>query len=84
MRRGREPALIERFLHNPLSAPQRDLLLRVLEPAPPGRGGGLDVLVAALSGDEYVEGVSLVVHKAWTWPTATPSSCSSRWRSASS
>ncbi len=64
MRRGANQQLIERFLHNPLSAPQRELLLRVLEQARPVEAAGLDVLVAALSGDEYVEGVSLVVHKA--------------------
>ncbi|MGZ4199429.1 MAG: DHH family phosphoesterase, partial [Thermoleophilia bacterium] len=64
MRRGANQQVIERFLHNPLSAPQRELLLRVLEDARPVDAGGLDVLVAALAGDEYVEGVSLVVHKA--------------------
>ena len=36
----------------------------MLEQARPVEAAGLDVLVAALSGDEYVEGVSLVVHKA--------------------
>ncbi len=64
MRRGANQLVIERFLHNPLSAPQRELLLRALEAARPVAAGGLDVLVAALAGDEYVEGVSLVVHKA--------------------
>jgi tRNA nucleotidyltransferase (CCA-adding enzyme) len=64
MRRGANQLVIERFLHNPLSAPQRELLLRVLEGARPVDAGGLDVLVAALAGDQYVEGVSLVVHKA--------------------
>ena len=44
----------------------------MLERARPVEAGGLDVLVAALRGDEYVEGVSLVVAQgAWTWPTAT-------------
>jgi tRNA nucleotidyltransferase (CCA-adding enzyme) len=64
MRRGANQLVIERFLHNPLSLPQRELLLHVLEDARPVAAGGLDVLVAALRGDEYVEGVSLVVHKA--------------------
>ena len=64
MRRGANQLVIERFLHNPLSAPQRELLLRVLEGARPVEARGLDVLVAALTGAEYVEGVSLVVHKA--------------------
>jgi tRNA nucleotidyltransferase (CCA-adding enzyme) len=64
MRQGANQRVIERFLHNPLSAPQRELLLRVLERARPVAAGGLDVLVAALRGAEYIEGVSLVVHKA--------------------
>jgi tRNA nucleotidyltransferase (CCA-adding enzyme) len=64
MRRGANQQVIERFLHSPLSAIQRELLLRVLEEARPVEAGGLDVLVAALTGDQYVEGVSLVVHKA--------------------
>jgi len=64
MRQGANQQVIERFLHNPLSAPQRELLLRVLERARPVEAGGLDVLVVALAGDQYVEGVSLVVHKA--------------------
>jgi tRNA nucleotidyltransferase (CCA-adding enzyme) len=64
MRRGANQQVIERFLHSPLSATQRELLLRVLEEARPVEAGGLDVLVAALTGDQYVEGVSLVVHKA--------------------
>ncbi len=64
MRQGANQQVIERFLHNPLSAPQRELLLRVLERARPVAAGGLNVLVAAVSGEAYVEGVSLVVHKA--------------------
>jgi tRNA nucleotidyltransferase (CCA-adding enzyme) len=64
MRRGANQHVIEHFLHNPLSPEQRALLLRVLEHARPVEAGGLDVLVAALAGDAYVEGVSLVVHKA--------------------
>ena len=64
VRQGANQQVIERFLHNPLSAPQRELLLQVLERARPVEAGGLDVLVAALTGDQYVEGVSLVVHKA--------------------
>jgi len=64
MRRGANQQVVEHFLHNPLSPEQRDLLMRVLEKARAVEAGGLDVLVAALSGDVYVEGVSLVVHKA--------------------
>ena len=64
MRQGANQQVIERFLHNPLSAPQRELLLRVVERARPVAAGGLDVLVAAVAGEAYVEGVSLVVHKA--------------------
>ena len=65
MRQGANQQVIERFLHNPLSAPQRELLLRVLERARPVAAGGLDVLVAAVcAARAYVEGVSLVVHKA--------------------
>jgi len=64
MRQGANQQVVERFLHNPLSHEQRDLLLRMLDKARQAPAGGLDVLVVALSGDEYIEGVSLVVHKA--------------------
>jgi tRNA nucleotidyltransferase (CCA-adding enzyme) len=64
MRRGANQQLVERFLHNPLTGPQRDLLVSVLEEARPVQAGGFDVLVSAVSGDQYVEGISLVVHKA--------------------
>jgi tRNA nucleotidyltransferase (CCA-adding enzyme) len=64
LRRGANQRLVERFLHNPLTTAQRDLLVNVLERARPVTAGGLDVLVATTRGAEYVEGVSLVVHKA--------------------
>jgi tRNA nucleotidyltransferase (CCA-adding enzyme) len=64
MRRGANQQLIERFLHNPLSGVQRDLLVKVLEKARPVASAGFDVLVAAVRGADYVEGVSLVAHKA--------------------
>ena len=64
LRQGANQHLIERFLHNPLSASQRELLMGALERARPVACGGLDVLVAAIRGAAYVEGVSLVVHKA--------------------
>ena len=64
MRRGANQQLIERFLHNPLSGVQRGLLVKILEKSRPVESAGFDVLVAAVRGPEYVEGVSLVAHKA--------------------
>ena len=64
MRRGANQQLIERFLHNPLSGVQRALLVKILEKAAAVESAGFEVLVAAVRGPEYVEGVSLVVHKA--------------------
>ena len=62
MRQGADPALIERYLHSPLSAAQRDVLATALreceEVAVPGR----KVLVASVHQAEYVESVSVVAH----------------------
>jgi tRNA nucleotidyltransferase (CCA-adding enzyme) len=63
MRRGANQALIERYLHNPLTKPQRDLLRTVLDTVEAEEVAGLEVLVAAVQEAEYVEGVSVVAHK---------------------
>ncbi len=65
MRQGANQQLIERFLHNPLSgAAARPAARACSRRRGRSTAGGLDVLVAAVRGTEYVEGVSLVVHKA--------------------
>ena len=63
MRCGANQALIERYLHNPLTLPQRELLRRVLDTVEAEEIAGLDVLIAAVREPEYVEGVSVVAHK---------------------
>ncbi len=63
MRQGASPALIERYLHSPLSETQRDLLARALVAAEPAEAGGVNVMVAALEAPEYVEEVAVVAHR---------------------
>jgi tRNA nucleotidyltransferase (CCA-adding enzyme) len=63
MRQGASGALIERFLHSPLSDTQRDLLARALVAAEPVDAGGVTVMVAALVAPEYVEEVAVVAHR---------------------
>jgi len=63
MRQGASQTLIERYLHNPLTQQQRELLRRVLDTVESLSIAGLDVLVGAVAESEYVEGVSVVAHK---------------------
>lgn len=63
MRHGADPALIERWLTNALSSEQRSTLAAVLEGAEEHEVGGRRVLLAAVSRDAYVEGVSVVAHR---------------------
>jgi tRNA nucleotidyltransferase (CCA-adding enzyme) len=63
MQRGASAALIERFLHHPLSRDQRELLARSLQTATPVPGIGENVLIAALSWDRYVEEIAVIAHR---------------------
>lgn len=63
MRLGASQALIERYLHNPLTPDQRDLLLRVIDEVRTVRIHGHDVFVAALESEAYVDGLSVIAHK---------------------
>jgi tRNA nucleotidyltransferase (CCA-adding enzyme) len=63
LRRGANQSLVERYLHNPLTPQQRELLRRVLDEVESLSVAGLDVLVSAVREPEYVEGVSVVAHK---------------------
>ena len=63
MRQGASQTLIERYLHNPLTQQQRELLRHVLDTVESLSTAGLDVLIGAVTESEYVEGVSVVAHK---------------------
>jgi tRNA nucleotidyltransferase (CCA-adding enzyme) len=62
MRQGADAALIERYLHTPLSAAQRDVLARALHDCEEIVVPGRTVLVAIVHQAEYVESVSVVAH----------------------
>jgi tRNA nucleotidyltransferase (CCA-adding enzyme) len=62
MRHGARQDLVNEYLHAPLAPAERGLLqalLEALEPVEPGD----DVLLAAISWPEYVDGVSNLAHK---------------------
>lgn len=63
MRLGASQALIERYLHNPLTAEQRHVLLQVIDEVRVERIRGQDVHVVALRVDGYVDGLSVIAHK---------------------
>ncbi len=63
LRHGARQDLVSSFLHMPLSAAERDLLDALMDALEPVDAAGEEVLVAALSWPEYVEGVSNLAHK---------------------
>ena len=63
MRLGASQALIERYLHNPLTVEQRQVLLQVIDEVRVERIQGQDVHVVALRVDGYVDGLSVIAHK---------------------
>lgn len=63
MRLGASQALIERYLHNPLTVEQRQVLLQVVDEVRVERVRGQDVHVVALRVDGYVDGLSVIAHK---------------------
>ena len=63
MRQGASQALIERFLHHPLTSAQREVLahaLRAAESIPAGDG---TVMLAAVHLEDYVEEVAVIAHR---------------------
>src|SRR5437899_713795 len=63
LRHGAEQELLARFLHTPLGEAERELLATLLESLEAHQAAGVEVLVAAASAPEYVEGISNLAHK---------------------
>ena len=63
LRHGARQDLVSAYLHTPLTAGERDLLHRLMDELAPVDAAGEEVLVAAVSWPEYVEGVSNLAHK---------------------
>jgi tRNA nucleotidyltransferase (CCA-adding enzyme) len=63
LRHGAEQELLARFLHTPLGQAERDLLSTMLDSLEAHEAAGVEVLVAAASAPEYVEGISNLAHK---------------------
>jgi tRNA nucleotidyltransferase (CCA-adding enzyme) len=63
LRHGGRQDLVSAYLHTPLAAGERDLLHHLMEALEPVDSGGEEVLLAAVSWPEYVEGVSNLAHK---------------------
>jgi tRNA nucleotidyltransferase (CCA-adding enzyme) len=63
LRHGAEQELLARFLHTPLGEVERELLATLLESLEAHQAAGVEVLVAAASAPEYVEGISNLAHK---------------------
>src|SRR5215208_2448286 len=62
-RHGAVQDVLARFLHVPLTEKERDLLHELIESLEPVRVEGLELLVAAVTWPEYVDGVSNLAHK---------------------
>ena len=62
-RHGARQDLVNEYLHAPLSPTERGLLQRLLDALEPVASPGDDVLLAAVSWPEYVDGVSNLAHK---------------------
>jgi tRNA nucleotidyltransferase (CCA-adding enzyme) len=63
LRHGASQELLAQFLHTPLLDNERRLLNALLDSLEPLRIAGVEVLVAAVSWPEYVDGVSNLAHK---------------------
>ncbi len=63
LRHGAEQELLARFLHTPLGEAERELLATLLDSLEAHQAAGVEVLVAAASAPEYVEGISNLAHK---------------------
>jgi tRNA nucleotidyltransferase (CCA-adding enzyme) len=63
LRHGARQSVIAAYLRTPLAAAERDLLHHLMERLEPVDVGGDEVLLAAVSWAEYVDGVSNLAHK---------------------
>ncbi|MEK7817108.1 MAG: CBS domain-containing protein, partial [Actinomycetota bacterium] len=63
MRLGASQSLIVKYLHNPLSEDQRELLLKLVDELVPATVGDVDVFIAAARSPRYIDGLSVVAHK---------------------
>jgi len=63
MRHGASQEMVAQYLHTPLAERERALLDALMAALEPHEAGGYEVLVAALSWPEYVDGVSNLAHK---------------------
>src|SRR5660397_244622 len=63
MRLGASHSLIEKYLHNPLTPQQKELMLRVVDSVRVEDVRGQVVHVAAIETSEYVDGLSIIAHK---------------------
>jgi tRNA nucleotidyltransferase (CCA-adding enzyme) len=63
LRHGARQDVVAQYLHTPLGASERALFDALLAKLETHEAGGFEVLVAALSWPEYVDGVSNLAHK---------------------
>jgi tRNA nucleotidyltransferase (CCA-adding enzyme) len=63
MRLGADQGMIGKYLHNPLSEEQRDLMLLLIDELEPTMVGDVEVFIAAVISPRYVDGLSVVAHK---------------------
>lgn len=63
MRLGASQALIERYLHSPLTSEQRAVLMRMVDEVKVERVRGIDVHTLVLELRTYVDGLSVLAHK---------------------
>ncbi len=63
LRHGARQDLLGEYLHLPLAAPERDLLHALSDALEPVQAAGDEVLVAAVSWPQYVDGISNLAHK---------------------
>lgn len=63
LRHGASQEMIAQYLHTPLADRERALLDALVAALEPHEAGGFEVLVAAVSWPEYVEGISNLAHK---------------------
>src|SRR5680860_623493 len=63
LRLGASQALIEYYLHNPLTLEQREILLRMVDEVRVERVRGMEIHVVAMSNPLYVDGLSVIAHK---------------------
>ncbi|MHB0866629.1 MAG: CBS domain-containing protein [Thermoleophilia bacterium] len=63
MRLGASQSMIGKYLHNPLNADQRHLMLRLIDALGQTVVGDVEVFVTAVESPIYVDGLSVVAHK---------------------